>query len=151
MKKITLLILTIAFALGCSSTKKAKTNADSAANSLSFEYVASTRGAYNKIVVTSDSIITIKDHNMKNVVSKTISKSDWNQLVTASGKVNLDGLATVKAPSVKHQFDGALAANLKVIKNGKEYTSTTFDHGTPPAEIAPIVNKIIAISDIQKK
>lgn len=151
MKKIAVLFLTIALAVGCSSTKKAVTNAETAANSLSFEYTASTRGVYNKIVVTSDSIVTIKDHNMKNVVNKAISKSDWSQLVTASEKVNLDGLGTVKAPSTKHQFDGALAANLKVIKNGKEYNSTTFDHGIPPTEIAAIVNKIIAISDLQKK
>jgi len=151
MKKIALVILTIALAVGCSSTKKATTNANTAVNSLSFEYTAVTRGSYKKVVVTSDSIVTIKDHGMKDVVTKTIGKSDWNLLVTASDKINLDGLATVKAPSTKHQFDGALAANLKVIKDGKEYNSTTFDHGNPPSEIAAIVTKIIAISDLQNK
>lgn len=152
MKKIALLLLTIAFAVGCSSTKNATSNAaDKTANLLSFEYTASTRGSYKKVVVTNDSIVTIKDHTMKDVVTKSISKSDWNQLTAAADKVNLDGLNTVKAPSVKHQFDGALAANLKIIKDGKEYTSTTFDHGNPPSEIAAVVTKIVAISDIQKK
>lgn len=151
MKKIALLILTLAFAIGCSSTKKALTNADTAKGSLSFEYIASTRGVYKKVVVTSDSIVAIRDHSMKNVTTKSIDKSDWNQLAVAADKVNLDGLDSVKAPSTKHQFDGALAANLKLIKDGKEYTSTTFDHGNPPTEIAAIVRKIIAISDIDKK
>jgi len=151
MKKIALLILTLAFAVGCSSTKKPVTKADTAKGSLSFEYVASTRGAYKKVVVTSDSIVTIKDHAMKDVVSKSINKSDWNQLVTASEKVSLEALNDVQAPSKKHQFDGALAANLKIIKDGKEYTSTTFDHGNPPVEIKSMVVKILMISDLDKK
>ena len=151
MKKIALLLLTIAFAVGCSSAKKVTTNANTAQSSLSFEYVASTRGLYKKVVVTRDSIVAIRDHSMKNVVSKSIDKSDWNQLATSAEKLNLNELNSVKAPSTKHQFDGALAANLKLIKDGKEYTSTTFDHGNPPTEIAAIVRKIIAISDIDKK
>ncbi|MDV6167792.1 hypothetical protein R1T16_05105 [Flavobacterium sp. DG1-102-2] len=151
MKKIALVLLTIAFAVGCSSAKTVKTNADSAANSLSFEYTASTRGAYKKVVVTSDSIVTIKDHAMKDVVTKSIGKSDWNQLVAASGKLNVEGLKDIDAPSKKHQFDGALAANLKIIRDGKEYNSTTFDHGNPPAGIKSLVDKIIMISDLDKR
>jgi hypothetical protein len=151
MKKIAVILLTIMFAVGCSSKKTAVANNDKAASALSFEYVAQTRGSYKKVIVTKDSIVTIKDHAMKDVVNKSISKNDWNQLVTALGKINLEGLKDVAAPSKKHQFDGALSANLKVIKDGKEYTSTTFDHMNPPAEIAPVVNKIIAISDLKAK
>lgn len=154
MKKIALVLLTIIFAVGCSSTKTAKNNiADtkSANANLSFEYEASTRGAYKKVVVTLDSIVTIKDREMKDVVSKPIAKGDWDKLTAAAEKINPEGLKDIKAPSVKHQFDGALMANLKLIKDGKEYRSATFDHGNPPAEIAPLVNKIISMSDLKTK
>jgi hypothetical protein len=103
------------------------------------------------VVVTHDSIVTIKNRDMKDVVSKPIAKGDWDKLAAAAEKVNVEGIKDIKAPSVKHQFDGALMANLKVIKEGKEYRSVTFDHGNPPAEIAPLVNKIIAMSDLKTK
>lgn len=154
MKKIALVLLTVIFAVGCSSTKTAQnsnTNTKSASNGLSFEYEALTRGSYKKVVVTKDSIITIKDREMKDVVSKAISKGDWDKLAAASEKVNLDGLHELKAPSNKNHADAALAANLKVIKGDKTYNSSTFDHGNPPAEIAPLVNKIIAMSDLKTR
>lgn len=150
MKKIALVIMTIALAVGCSSTKKATAKADTA-NSLSFEYTASTRGSYNKVIVTQDSVVTIKDHEMKNVSTKSLKKADWDKLVADTEKIDLTTLEGIKAPSTKHQFDGALGANLKVIKDGKEYNSATFDHGTPPAEIAGIVTRILTVSDLQKK
>jgi PBP1b-binding outer membrane lipoprotein LpoB len=154
MKKIALVLLTIIFAAGCSSTKTAQNNATdtkSAANGISFEYEASTRGAYKKVVVTKDSIVTIQDRSMKDMVSKPTPKGDWDRLTAFAEKVNLEGLEALKAPSNKNHADAALAANLKVIKDGKTYGSTTFDHGNPPAEIAPLVNRIIAMSDLKTK
>jgi hypothetical protein len=153
MKKIALVLLTIIFAVGCSSTKTAKNNVTDtkSGSGLSFEYEASTRGAYKKVVVTKDSIVTIKDRDMKDVVSKPIAKGDWDKLTAAAEKINPEGLKDIKAPSVKHQFDGALMANLKLVKDGKEYRSATFDHGNPPSELAPVVNKIIAMSDLKTK
>lgn len=150
MKKIALLLFAVMVAVGCSTTKKAASETKTA-ETISFEYEALTRGTYKKVVVTKDSIVTIKDHSMKDVVTKTTAKKDWDQLVGNAGKLNLEGLKDIKAPSVKHQFDGALAANLKIIKDGKEYRSVTFDHGMPPAEIALLVKHIIAISDLNTK
>ncbi|PZR23905.1 MAG: hypothetical protein DI539_01550 [Flavobacterium psychrophilum] len=141
-------------AVGCSTKKAAQSNAadtKSVTNSLSFEYEAMTRGAYKKVVVTKDSVVTVKDRDMKDVVSKPIAKGDWDKLVAAAGKLNLDGLHDVKAPSNKNHADAALAANVKVIKEGKEYRSATFDHGNPPAEIASLVNKIVSLSDLNTK
>ena len=154
MKKIALVLLAIIFAAGCSSTKTAQNNATttkSASNSLSFEYEASTRGAYKKVVVTHDSIVTIKDREKKNVVAKPVAKADWEKLAYITGKVNLDGLEALKAPSNKNHADAALAANLTVVKDGKTYNTTTFDHGNPPAEIGPLVNKILTMSDLKTK
>lgn len=151
MKKIAVILFTIMLAVGCSSKKTAVANVDQSASKLSFEYEAATRGAYKKVVVTQDSIVTIQDRNMTDVVSKPITKGDWNKLMAVAESVNLDALSSLKAPSNKNHADAALAANLKVIKDGKTYGSTTFDHGNPPAEIAPLVNKIIAMSDLKTK
>lgn len=151
MKKIAVIVVTIMLAVGCSSKKTAAANTEKSASTLSFEYEAATRGSYKKVVVTQDSIVTIKDRDMKDVVSKPITKGEWNKLAVVAESVNLDGLNSLKAPSNKNHADAALAANLKVIKDGKTYGSTTFDHGNPPAEIAPLVNKIISMSDLKTK
>lgn len=155
MKKIGLLLLTIIFAAGCSSTKntavkEASTKQEKNSDLVSFEYEAVTRGSYLKVIVTQDSITTIKDHTMKNVVSKPVSKTDWNNLVKSLDKFDIEGLENLKAPSNKSFSDGAMGANLRAIKNDKTCGSPTFDHGNPPAEIAKLVNKIIMMSDLPK-
>ena len=151
MKKIALLLLTIAFVVGCSSKKTDVANNDKAKAAISFEYEALTRGAYKKVVVTQDSIITIKDRGMKDVVTKAVNKKDWDYLIVSAKKINLEGLKDLKAPSTKNYADAALAANLKVIENDATYSSSTFDHGNPPAEIAGIVHRIVNMSDLKTK
>jgi hypothetical protein len=151
MKKLALVLLTIAFTVGCSSKKAAVAGNNNPETALSFEYEAQTRGTYNKVVVTQDSIITIKDRGMKNVVSKPVSSSDWNYLMGNARKMNLEGLKDLKAPSTKNYADAALAANLKVIKGTTTYTSSTFDHGNPPAQISGIVHRILNMSDMKAK
>lgn len=151
MKKIAVVLLTIMFAVGCSSKKAASANADKAGSGLSFEYEASTRGAFKKVVVTQDSIVTIKDRDMKDVVTKAVKKADWEALVALNNKINSAGIKDLKAPSNKNHADAALAAKLTVIVADQVYNSAVFDHGNPPAEIAPLVNKIIAMSDLKTK
>lgn len=155
MKKLTLILLTIIFAAGCSSTKstadkEATTKQEKNSDLYSFEYEALTRGSYKKIVITQDTVTTIKDHEMKEVISRPISKTDWDKLVKALDKVNVEDLENLKAPSNKNHADAALAANLKVIKKDKTYGTPTFDHGNPPAEIAKLVNSMIMMSDLPK-
>lgn len=157
MKKLGLLLLTIIFTVGCSSTKTAvakdAVKQEKNTDKLSFEYEAMTRGAYRKVVITKDSTVTIHDHEMKNVTTKPTKKADWDILNAAYNKIrdkrlNLDEL---KAPSNKSFSDGAMAANLKIIVSDQIFATPTFDHGNPPAEIAVLVGKIVSMSDLSKK
>ena len=148
MKKLVLLLLFTVMAVGC-KTQSSAIKKDS--EKISFEYEAITRGKYNKIIVKQDTVITIKDREMKDVVTRSLPKSDWNDLLESVGKVNLDKLSTLEAPSKKHQFDGAPLANLKIIRGEKTYQTVTFDHGNPPAEIKEVVTKLLSVSDLNKK
>lgn len=149
MKKLSILLVAMILAAGCAAKKDAAPLAKNA-DLQSFEYEAMTRGAFKKVIVTQDTIITIKDRDMKDVVKTPISKADWESLVKALDKVELESLETMDPPSKKHQFDGALAAYLAVIKSEKSYRSSTFDHGNPPVAIQPLVDKILSISDLPK-
>jgi PBP1b-binding outer membrane lipoprotein LpoB len=152
MKKIlSLVIITVLMATGCSTTKTGST-ADAKqkeTSEVSFEYSAMTRGTYRKVIVKKDSVITATERDMKNVTAKKLSTADWNTLTALLKKIKPQDLPNLKAPSTKHQFDGALAANLQVITQGTAYQSVTFDHGNPPAEIKELTEKILSLSDLK--
>ncbi|TRW22234.1 hypothetical protein FMM05_18790 [Flavobacterium zepuense] len=151
MKKIlSVILVTTALVTGCSTSKTSASADKKASEDVSFEYSAMTRGAFKKVIVKKDTIVTVTDRAMKTATTKALSNADWNSLVAASKKVKAESLETLEVPSKKHQFDGALAANLQIIKGGTTYQSATFDDGNPPAEIKELVEKIIALSDLNK-
>src|SRR5690606_39241385 len=112
--------------VGCASALKKESD------KISFEYEAITRGSYKKVIVKQDTVITIKDRDLKDVVAAGLKNGEWNSLLKSLERVNLEGLNDIKAPSVKHQVDAAPIANLKVIRGDKTYQSKSFDHGNPP-------------------
>jgi len=145
MKKFAAIVLLALFAVGCASALKKESD------KISFEYEAITRGSYKKVIVKQDTVITIKDRDLKDVVAAGLKNGEWNSLLKSLERVNLEGLNDIKAPSVKHQVDAAPIANLKVIRGDKTYQSKSFDHGNPPQEIKDVVDKIMAASDFKKK
>jgi hypothetical protein len=107
------------------------------------EYTANTRGFYQKITIENQMVTISKDRsgNDKPVATK-ISEKDWKELVGYFESLNLDSLATLKAPTEKRFHDGAAIANLKVVYKDKTYETEAFDHGVPPTEIKKLVDKI---------
>lgn len=145
MRKYLAIIVLALFAAGCASALKKESD------KISLEYEAITRGSYKKVIVKQDTVITIKDRAMDNVVTKPLRNGEWNSMLKSLETVNLDGLSEIKPPSVMHQVDGAPIANLKVIRGNKTYQSSSFDHGNPPQEIKDVVEKMITASDLLKK
>ena len=64
------------------------------------EYTANTRGFYQKITIENQMVTISKDRsgNDKPVATK-ISEKDWKELVGYFESLNLDSLATLKAPT----------------------------------------------------
>lgn len=156
MKKIlSVLILTLTVALGCSSSKKAadETVATKADKSLEFEYTAITRGNYKKVIVNSSKVMLATAPSARPVVTD-IDAKDWNAIVAFYEKnivkkgVNLEAL---EAPSKKHQYDGALSATLTIKSADASVSTPTFDHGNPPAEIKVLVDEIVKLAGFETK
>lgn len=152
MKKIIpLLFLALAVITSCSSAKdkKQQVSLQKENENILFEYTALTRGAYKKAVVTSYDIVTIKDREKKDVVSKKLTAQEWKILSDAyKGINNITGISELAVPSQKHQYDGALAAMLTITVGEQVYQSSTFDHGNPPEELKPLVDAIIKLSGL---
>lgn len=107
------------------------------------EYVANTRGFYQKITIINQQAIISTDRSGSEKPQKIqLSDADWETVVGLFEKVDLDQLSTLKAPTKKRFHDGAAIANLNIKYKEKTYESASFDHGFPPEEIKEIVEKI---------
>lgn len=151
MKKLlTLLVLTLITATGCKSQATSADAKKLAESDVKYEYRAYTRGSEISISMDKKSVHAGRGNGIGDLDGPivTMTPEKWSALLEETAKINLDKLETLEVPSKKHQFDGALAANLKITVDGKEYQTVTFDHGNPPAEIKALVEKIIAISEL---
>jgi hypothetical protein len=141
MKILSLLFLTLFLGKGCSDHQKQ--NIESAV----IEYVAGSRGFYQKITVEKQMVTISLDRSGKEkTVPTQISDADWKELVNFFKTIELDSLEKLKAPTEKRFYDGAAIANLKIIYKEKAYETKAFDHGFPPKEIEKLVNKITSFA-----
>ncbi|OCB77257.1 hypothetical protein [Flavobacterium crassostreae] len=137
MKLFLTLFLTLFLGKSCENTE----NQD--INTAMIEYVANTRGFYQKITIQKQTVTVSRDRNQKEKIKAVaITDTDWKMLITLFQEVDLEELKDLKSPTEKRFFDGAAIANLKIIYQGKTYESASFDHGFPPLEIKRIVTKI---------
>lgn len=140
MKAIAMILLTIFMAKGCS--QEAKNDIENT----KIQYIANTRGFYKKITIQNKQISISNDRNEEGIgETSSISDADWEQLTILFSKIKLDSLNTYIGPTQKRFHDGAAIANMAITYKDKEYQTTTFDHGTPPVEIADFINKIVSL------
>jgi len=151
MKILSTFILVLFMAKGCNnSSSESKSELQKESKNITFEYEANTRGSYLKRVVKEDGAYATIERG-GSLDQKSLSKTDWDALLTIASKVDVAKIQDLKAPSDARFYDGAKMANLRVIYNEKTYESATFDHGNPPAEIKDLVNKILEVSNPDAK
>ncbi len=141
MKKLLFLILV--FFLGNSTILLAQNNIKNA----QIEYTANTRGFYQKIWITNQTLAISSDRNDTVMPAATkIELKDWKFLTTEFKKIKLAGLSKLKPPTSKRQYDGAAIADLKIFYNGKTYQTESFDNGFPNIKIKKFVDKITSLA-----
>jgi hypothetical protein len=141
MKLFSILFLTIFLGKGCDSEQQQDMKM------AVVTYTANTRGFYQRITIQDQNILVSKERGDQTVTTSKISDADWKTLVTEFSKIKLDDLPNLKAPTEKRFYDGAAIGDLKVAYKGQTtYESSAFDHGTPPAEIAGLVNKMVSLA-----
>ena len=141
MKAITIILLSVFLGKSCNNQAQ-----NDIANT-TLQYTATTRGFFEKIVVINQKVTISRDRNAeKSPEEITISDKDWKEIIGYFEKIDLEKLPTLKDPTQKRFYDGAAIANLKVRYRDKNYETTEFDHGFPPAEIEKLVNKIVSLA-----
>lgn len=142
MKKIIAIVLVLAACFGCASQSSLKKQSAD----VTIAYKAMTRGRQLNIVYKNDTIAANSGSGMAISSSNTaLSATQKEDLFRLLEKVDLDGMQSLKSPTNKRMYDGAMIANITVTVKEKVYESSSFDHGNPPAEIAALVNKLITL------
>ncbi len=100
---------------------------------------AQTRGSLENITV-SDYTVFYKTHGESKTFA--ITATQRKELDILIGKLNLENLSTLKAPSNKRAFDGAMHATLAIKTGSTNYVSSHFDDDDPPVEIKSIVKAL---------
>ena len=119
---------------GCYSQQKMDT--------ITINYEAVTRGS-SIILVATSSLITYKDFEIDREIKP--SSKEWETLIQLLNDINLSNIKNLTSPSSNSAVDAALQATLSIAKNSTTYTSQTFDHGNPPKELKPVLEKIFSI------
>lgn len=117
----------------------------------SVTYIASARGFYEYVSVSEGDITISDNQSLKNRQTTKINTADWTLIKSMMDKLDSGIISSLKPPSTNHQVDGAPHANLTLRNGDLETTSPTFDHGNPPKEITPLVNKLLSLAEIAKK
>ena len=133
MKTVNYILLLLLFT-GCHSQQKMDT--------ITINYEAVTRGSSIKLVANSE-LITYKDFEIERELKP--SSNEWEALIQLLNEINLSTIEDLTSPSSDSAVDAALQATLSITKNNTMHASQTFDHGNPPKELKPIIEKLFSI------
>lgn len=139
MKVFTMIFLSFFLSKSCD------TQLNNEMKNTSIEYQALSRGYFLNIIIQDEKLSIIdkrdgkpRDYNM--------TKKDWKELTDLYKAVQIEKIATYKAPTEKRFYDGAAIGTLRITYEGKLYETQAFDHGNPPLEIEKFVNKIVSFA-----
>jgi len=133
--------------MSCASQKKTNTpthttNTSTSNKILDISYEARSRGG-SKTVHILENVCTYKTR--KENRSITLSSEERKNIIKAISKIDLEKMKTLKSPTNKRISDGAMHATLKVKEGTKQYNSSNFDDGYPPAELKSLVDLLMKI------
>lgn len=108
-------------------------------------YTAKTRGASIEFFIDNDSISAITTGYGGLNGKRALKSDDQKKLVALIHSVEVENIHILSPPSHENTLDRALTAKVQIAINGTKYESSTFDHGNPPMELKPLINKILAL------
>lgn len=115
----------------------------------SVELSYQTRGMRKFLYITPDSIVVTINEEVHHYKPTPVQ---WEKIVKTFSKVNLERISSLKRPTKRAAFDGALNAQLVVTTSKKKYESSNFDHNQPNVVLVKTIEamKLTLIKTEQK-
>jgi hypothetical protein len=115
----------------------------------SVELSYQTRGMRKFLHITPDSIVVTINEDVHKY--KT-TPAQWKKIAKSLVKVNLEGISSLKRPSKRAAFDGALNAQLVVTTSKKKYESSNFDHNQPNIVLVKTIDAMkLTLAETEEK
>lgn len=137
-------LLSCLFFLAVLSGCKAQTNT----NNMIITYEAKTRGSSIQLNASSDGIL-YKDNETSKEIKPTAEF--WDEINILVKEMKLSKLSSFVPPKDDRFVDAALHATLNISVGNKIYQSQTFDHGNPPKELKPLLDKLFDLLNLEKQ
>ena len=111
-------------------------------------YEASSRGFHLKIDLTGNKLTV---GNRMSTEERIISDGDpqLESIMTHFNQLDLKTIPDLKAPSQESSRDAAAIAYFSVKTGETTYETDSFDHGNPPAEVAPIIDALLKLAKVE--
>jgi hypothetical protein len=116
------------------------------------KYQAGTRGHQIYLMIKKDStslkVKTIWPHQSCDTIVAT-DKKELDQIINEINLISFD--SSYIAPSNQRASDRDLGADLKIIKNGKQFSTNSYDYSNPNISLRPLDSLLKNQIDIIKK
>ncbi|OUR93208.1 hypothetical protein A9Q87_05855 [Flavobacteriales bacterium 34_180_T64] len=116
-----------------------------------FTYQQTTRGFFEKIWVTKDSITISNDRDLIDTKAAVCNEEDWELLMSLYKNIDVNTISELEPPSKTFQFDAAAMATVEIDIDSDNYKTKIFDHGRPPKSIEELVNKLLSMKKMMLK
>lgn len=147
-KKIFCVNTLIVFLL--SFTTVAQTNEDI----VRIEFNAGTRAYREQVILTPDSVVTIKENFRKDekpvVASRVVSDAEWRNVLN-SFTVSLAEVSNLKSATNKRAHDGASHGSIIITTKNGQSVSHNFDDEEPHEAFQPLMKQIRKVTNRESK
>lgn len=140
MKQSALLLFSFFIFLNTSCISQQKNDNKNNFSLLKIELKEQTRGTNRVITFTPNSKKTSLNGD---IITSSLSTDEWRNITEQVSLIELSKVNSFSSPTTDRYSDNALASTITFFVDGKEYTSSTFDAGTPPKELENLYKALI--------
>jgi hypothetical protein len=146
MIKLKVIILFSFLVTCCASTRSQSTSTIS-----KIEFASLTRGYQKHAIISVDSLILVTEgREQDKTLKRKLSKAEWNTLIGSLKKVKLSEIPTLKSPSMKRAFDGAMHSSLTVVTKDQKNLTHGFDDEDANEKLLPLMVAVKQIIENNK-
>jgi len=111
-------------------------------------------GVFEHITITPDSVFVETGQRRTDEPPKSVSKSirrdAWKTVLNALSSVSTTGIDSLKSPTNKRAFDGAMHSEITITTVDEEIFRHSFDDETPHQKLQPLMEVIRKLSGKSK-
>lgn len=114
----------------------------------SMDYEASSRGIYYHVHVEGDQLMVENTRDGSDKVTKTLTSAQVNELNRLAQAYVATTSGDTENPSEAAAYDAAVPVTF-VIMSDSYSRSAKFDRGSPPAQLAPLVGRLLLLAETE--